>query len=428
MKSKKKMTLTRILKMLIIIIFFAGALISAVYPVGIQDVTLKVDTNAGTFSKTIYADEIESANAVTINFENAPNTKIREIRIYRKLKTMCLEKIQSANVTDFATANGQGITLNADACSILKEVAGSSLMERLLCMEVLLALCIFLWIMIDALEEKMNPSSIGNHGPIFNIRRFFRDLMKYKEYAFYAAKADLKAEVANSYLNRLWWLLEPFLRMMVYVFVFGRVMGRSVQNYSTFVYSALLMFSYFSKTINYSVKCVRSSREIVSKVYIPKYILLISDMILNFYKLVFSMLVLVIMMFVFRVQIGWNIFFVVPAYMVMILFSFGVGMICLHFGVYVDDLSYAVGILMQMLMFLSGEFYDVITSLSVPLNIMMICLNPAAMFIDTMRNALLYNVAANLPLVGIWTIISILLCYIGIHTVYKNENGYVKVI
>lgn len=428
MKNKKGMTVARLLKILIIIGFMAGVLLLAIYPAGNQDITIKIDTNEGTFSKTIYADEIGSANDVVVNLENAENVTIREIRIYRKLKTVCLEKIQSEHVADFVVVNENELILNADACNMLKRVSNSFFMERLLCVEVLLSLCIFLWIMIDALDEKKNPNNKGNHGPVFEIKRFFRDLGKYREYVFFAAKADLKAEVANSYLNRLWWLLEPFFNMLVYVLVFGRVMGRSVQNYATFVFSALLMFNYFSKTINYSVKCVRNNRDIVTKVYLPKYVLLISNMILNFYKLLFSMLVLVVMLFVFRVQIGWNIFFMIPAYLVMIFLAFGVGMIFLHFGVYVDDLSYAVGILLQMLMFLSGEFYDVITSLPAPLNVMLMCLNPTAMFIDTMRNALLYNVAANLPLVGIWMIISILLCYIGIHIVYKNENGYVKVV
>ena len=59
---------------------------------------------------------------------------------------------------------------------------------------------------------------------------------------------------------------------------------------------------------------------------------------------------------------------------------------------------------------------------------MMLCVNPVAMFIDTMRNALLNNLITNVPLIAIWLILSVLISYIGIHIVYKNENGYVKVV
>ena len=151
-------------------------------------------------------------------------------------------------------------------------------------------------------------------------------------------------------------------------------------------------------------------------------------MILNLFKLLFSMVVLVAMMLVFRVQVGWNLFWTVPAYIVMFLLAFGVGMIFLHFGVYVDDLSYAVGILLNMLMFLSGIFYQTMTTLPEPLNGIVMSLNPLAIVVDTMRSALLDNCAANLPVLGMWFLIAVILCCIGVHIVYKNENSYVKIV
>ena len=54
--------------------------------------------------------------------------------------------------------------------------------------------------------------------------------------------------------------------------------------------------------------------------------------------------------------------------------------------------------------------------------------NPVAVFTDVMRSALLSNAAVDLPLLGLWTIASLLLCYIGVHIVYANENSYVKLV
>ena len=51
------------------------------------------------------------------------------------------------------------------------------------------------------------------------MKKFIDNLKKYKGYMLYATKASLKSEVAGSRLNWLWWILDPFLFMLVYTFV-----------------------------------------------------------------------------------------------------------------------------------------------------------------------------------------------------------------
>ena len=425
--NKENQTI-KIIKSILIVIGIVLIVIVAFYPISNKDVVLVVDTNQGNGEVIITAQEIESIDKIVLPYPSIENIQINEVRFYRNFSTLCVDKILKEQFEEFAYIDGESIIFNSRTVAKVQELTRTVMVERLLYAEIIISLVIFSWIFLNAIDEKMNSINHDNHRPINEIKRFIVDILKYREYIFYAARADLNAEVANSYLNRLWWLLEPFFNMLVYVVVFGKVMGRSVQNYATFVFSALLMWNYFSKTINYSVKCVRNNRDIVTKIYVPKYVLLLSNMTLNFIKLLFSLLVLVVMLLIFRISVGWAVLWVIPAYLIMILLSFGGGMIFLHYGVYVDDLSYAVGILLQMLMFLSGIFYDMITALDTPLNGILLCLNPVALFIDTMRNALLNNVVANIPLVSIWMILGLLLSYIGIHIVYKNENGYVKVI
>lgn len=428
MNLGKNINFIKKIKVLLLIAFAISVIVVGIYPAMNQNITMVVDAVKGKQSVTYSAEELETLGEFEVQFTGIGNIGIREIRIYRYFRTLCVEKITSGNIYAYAEVTEDSLKFNRNASDLLRKLSNTLLMERLLLAEGLLAVVLFLWILLNALEEKINPNNRNNHGPIKEIGRFIGDIRKYYQYMNYAAKADLKAEVANSYLNRLWWLLEPFFNMLVYVIVFGKLMGSSVENYATFVFSGLLMWNFFSKTVNYSVKCVRSNRDIVTKVYVPKHVLLISNMILNFYKLLFSLIVLVPMLVIFKVHIGLGVFWLISAYALMLIFSFGIGMFLLHYGVYIDDLGYAVGILLQMLMFLSGVFYDVITGLSTPLNVLMLVLNPVSMFADTMRNALLNNVIANVPLIVVWIILSLLISYMGIHLVYKSENGYVKVV
>ena len=309
----------------------------------------------------------------------------------------------------------------------IRQLSESRLEERILLEQILIIFFSIVLMTIKIISEKKQDHRY-KRGVIDEAKRFFSDIKKYAYYIVYSAKTNLKAEVANSYLNRLWWLLEPLFNMMVYVIVFGQFMGKSITNYELFIFSALLMWNFFNKNINYSVKLVRSNRDIVTKVYIPKFVILLSNIFLNLFKLLFSMIVLVVMLAIFKINIGMSILLVIPTYIILFLLAFGCGMILLHFGVFVDDLSYAVTILLNMVMYLSGVFYDMNNSLSPPFNVVLMYCNPVAILIDSMRNALLYNTVSNIPQLIIWSMISVILCCVGIHTVYKNENGYVKVV
>lgn len=260
------------------------------------------------------------------------------------------------------------------------------------------------------------------------IRKFINDIKKYFAYAVRAARADLRSEVANSYLDWLWWLIEPFCTMMIYTLIFGVVFRAAEQYFPAFIFIGITMWGFFSRNVSASVNIVRASRGIITKVYIPKYILLISKMLVNGFKMLVSFGVVAVMMAVFRVPVTANILYLFPILTVLFLFTFGIGTVMMHYGVYVSDLSYITGIVLNMLMYLTGTFYSISKRVPVPFGEILEQYNPIAFLISSMRNALLYGISPSWGLLCLWGFISIVLIALGVFTVYSNENAYVKVI
>ena len=242
------------------------------------------------------------------------------------------------------------------------------------------------------------------------------------------ARTSLKEEVANSYLNWIWWVLEPLASMIIYYVIFMNIMGRDQLYYVCFIYSGTLIWSYFDRCFLYDVSAVRLNRDIVTKTYIPKPILLISNMYFNIIKILISLVFLVILMIVQRVVVSVNILWVIPMFIFIQLLVFGFGLIFMHFGVFVDDLAHASRIGMRILFYLTGIFYDLQKVLPDPWGGIMIRVNPFAVAIYNTRAALLYGQAPDLITVGVWFVLAILLCLLGLRLSYKYENTYVKVI
>lgn len=107
------------------------------------------------------------------------------------------------------------------------------------------------------------------------MNQFISDMKKYQKYTIYAAKSELKSEVANSHLSWLWWILDPLLFMIVYSFVAVIVFQKSEPYLPVFIFIGYNSWNFFSACLRQSVKLVAANKPIVSKVYIPKFILIL---------------------------------------------------------------------------------------------------------------------------------------------------------
>ena len=258
--------------------------------------------------------------------------------------------------------------------------------------------------------------------------RFFKDVKKYFHYIIYAAKSQLRSEVSNSYLDWVWWILEPFCNMLIYMFIFGYVFNAKEPYFPAFIFIGISMWSFFSRTLNASVKLIKSNKAIVTKVYIPKQILLLKLILVNAFKMLLSFLIVILMMLAYRINLSICFLYAIPAIVILFLITYGISCFLVHFGVYVEDLAYIVSILLSMMMYLTGIFYSIENRVPDPFGYLLNTYNPIAFLIHTMRNSLLYQKGTSAVFLIFWLLISLLIAVIGTRLIYKNENNYVKVV
>lgn len=244
----------------------------------------------------------------------------------------------------------------------------------------------------------------------------------------YASKAELKAEVTGSYLNWLWWILEPILFMLIYVFIVSVIFKTSEKYFPVFVLIGLMVWSYFNRTIKNSIKTIKSNRNIITRIYVPKFVFTMINMIVNTFKMAISFMIIVAMMIVYKVPVSYTVIYIIPIVAVLNVFIFGICMLLMHYGVFVGDLSNIVNVTLRFMFYLTGVFYSIKKRIPSPYGTWILRLNPIAYLTDQMRNVLIYGKAPSFKMLAAWLAAGILLSIIGIRTVYKNENSYAKVI
>ncbi len=145
--------------------------------------------------------------------------------------------------------------------------------------------------------------------------------------------------------------------MLVYWFIFMVIFGQKKEYFHIFVFVGLSMWNLFNKTVSGSVRIVAANRAVVTKVYIPKYFLIIILLFQNLFKMAISFGIVIVMMMWSHVPVSYNVIYVIPIFVDLILITFGVSAILAHFGFSSMTLRILPTWVCESFFYMSGIFY-----------------------------------------------------------------------
>lgn len=258
------------------------------------------------------------------------------------------------------------------------------------------------------------------------IKRFVHDLKKYKHYILYSVKSNLKAELSNTILGYVWWLLDPLLNMLIYTFVVQIIFKRADFAFPVYLFCALLPWKVATNTMVRSTSCVRDNAGIIKQVYIPHFIFSLVIFITNSIKLLFGFIILFAMIMVYKIPISWHYIEIFPIYLVFFLFYWSLSLFLTHFGVLFDDMRNLIAYVIMFWFYASPSMWylDMLPEKLKGL----IWFNPNTAFFNSMRNIFMWNKSPDYKWLGIWAVFSVITLLFGIILIYRSEKNYSKVI
>ena len=263
----------------------------------------------------------------------------------------------------------------------------------------------------------------------------FKNLYKYRSLLYEIVRKNIKLQYRDSVLGMFWTFLQPLMTTLILVVVFGNVFGKSnkgIVNYPIYLLCGRLLYEFYSQSTKRAMRSVRNSASVIKKVYVPKYIYPIANVIANFITFLISLSVLLCFIIYFCVtnnnppHITKYAFFAPVPILILFILSIGVGLILSSLDVFFKDVDYLYEVFCLLLFYLTPIFYKT-ESLGLENKAFKILLmaNPLYSITEMFRCSVLYGTAIN-PHHLIYSLcFSVGMVIIGAIVFYKKQDKFI---
>jgi ABC-2 type transport system permease protein len=195
------------------------------------------------------------------------------------------------------------------------------------------------------------------------------------------AKTDLKMRYQGSWLGILWIFLKPFSIFLVLNFVFSHLFFSGDAKYPIRLLLGIMLWFFFAESTTVGMNSLVSKANILKKIYIPKWIIIISATVHSAMAFCFNLVILCLFFLYYRIypdflQIILFLFYVMLIYGISVAYSFFAAPLFVRFR----DINQIWEVLLQVLFYASPIIYPVT---AVPAEVQSILyLNPMTLLIE----------------------------------------------
>lgn len=171
--------------------------------------------------------------------------------------------------------------------------------------------------------------------------------------------SDFKLRYQNSILGYLWSLLRPLLMFGVLYIVFTHIIrvGNTIPYYPSYLLLGLVMWTFFVESTASGLNAITGHGDMIRKVRIPKYLIVISTMLSAFVNFCLNMIVVFIFMFFGHVPFRLTILIAPIFILELMVFCLGISFLLSALYVKFRDLSHIWDVVLQVMFYAAPIIY-----------------------------------------------------------------------
>jgi teichoic acid transport system permease protein len=238
--------------------------------------------------------------------------------------------------------------------------------------------------------------------------KYLRTLWQRRQFITGFATASNVAMYSEARLGQLWQVLTPLLNAAVYFLIFGVLLGinRGVPGYIPFLVTGIFVFNFTQRSCITSSTVMRQNLPLIRALPFPRGCLPLGYVVIELQQLLLSFAVLFVIILGYGEPLTWYWLLIFPVLALQTLFNVGCAFILARWGSGFDDVSQLLPFIIRTWMYASGVIFSIQTTLALtpgkvlynhPSLAYLLQVNPAAVYITLIRNALLTDQRTSMP-------------------------------
>lgn len=256
--------------------------------------------------------------------------------------------------------------------------------------------------------------------------RIIYALLAVKNYKFLIKQLvsrDFKVRYKRSVLGVFWSFLNPLLTMLVQYFVFSQLFRSDIEYYPAYLLTGIVAFNFMTEAAGLSLTSIVGNANLITKVYMPKYIYPLTRVLSSLINLVISWIPLLLVSVITGVHFHKSVLLALYFMVCLVIFTLGLSLFLSAAMVFFRDVQFLWGIFSMLWMYMTPIFYPE-SIIPEQFRFVLDC-NPMYYFIRATRLCILDGISPQ-PVVYLQSIvIALITLLIGSVVFHKSQNRFV---
>lgn len=260
----------------------------------------------------------------------------------------------------------------------------------------------------------------------------FYTLLKHRRLIFDLTRRELAARYKGSLLGIFWAVLNPLMLLALYTFFFSLILkakwgvGETPPNYGLMLFCGLIVHGWMADVLSRAPELLAANRNYVKKVVFPLDALGWITVFSALVQLVLSVIILAILSLLLGQGISWTILLLPLVLLPLMLLLLGLSWFISSLAVFFRDVGQFMGSLLTLLLFTSTAFFSLETAPEVIRDLLLF--NPLTIIMDSVRQVVILHQMPNWQLLGLHSIISLMVFWLGYAWFQRTRPGFADVL